>query len=326
MKPVYFPFTYISLETAEDICAFFKDIIICRPTCSGLPDTMLDLEKKGMIDINLPVLKDEEKLAGIIKDIKAWISMHSYGDKAFAKAVSEKNPFCSNTLPNQIRSQINNSVNNSEKSEAPEEPDGNIMAARAFLQIVQEVDMQDNEINMGLAAVEEMRRELMNVLKGDEKNIKEGISSKPVGMTTSYVWKERLKAWSCLLQQDLGMQDVPLLLTSSSSVFEYMIDEFETAEKIGFFESAPVPGQSIDSIERWQDDLIESLERIAENTWDGSTGGICSPPYKDKSFKSRASLLIYIIPDKTSDELFNFLEKKESKYKNTLLCLVEKKI
>ncbi len=321
MKPVYFPFTYIALETAENICAFFKDIIICRPTCSGVPDAMQDLKKKGMIDINLPVLKDEEKLAGIIKDIKAWISMHSYGDKAFARAVSEKNPFCSNTLPNQIRSQINKSV----KSETPEEPDENIMAARAFLQIAQEVDMQNNEINMGLTDVEEMRRDLMNVLKGDEKNIKEGILSKPADIMTPYMWEERLKAWSCLFPQDMGMQDVPLLLTSSGSVFEYLIDKFETAEKIGFFESAPVPGPSIDSLARWQDDLIESLEQIAENIWDGNTGGIAPPPYKDKSFKSRATLLIYIIPGKTSCELFNVQGAKESKYKNTLLCLVEKK-
>ena len=321
MKPVYFPFTYISLETAEDICAFFKDIIICRPTCSGLPDTMRDLEKKGMIDINLPVLKDEEKLAGIIKDIKAWISMHSYGDKAFAMAVSEKNPFCSSTLPNQIRSQINKS----EKSETPEDPDGNILAVRAFFQIAQESDMHNNEINMGLAAVEEMRQELMNVLKGDENasdNIKEAVRPETLGMTP-YIWKERLKAWSCLLPQDMGMQDAPLLLTTDSSIFENIIDRVETAEKIGFCEPAPVFRQSIDSIERWQNDLIENLEKIAENTWDGGTGEICFPPYKDKSM---AKLLIYIIPGKTSLELFNLLETKESKYKNTILCLVEKNL
>ena len=326
MKPLYFPFTYISFETAEDICAFFKDVIICQPTCSGVHDTMRDMEKKGMIDINLPVFKDEKdekKLAGIISQIKAGARMHGCGDKAFAMAVSEKNPFCSDTLPNQVRSQINKSI----KSEASEELDENILAARAFLQIAQEMDMQNNEINMGLTAVEEMRQELMNVLKGDENasdNIQEGVLPKSLGMN-SYIWEERLKAWSCLLQHDLGMQDIPLLLTTDSSIFENMIEEVETAEKIGFFESVPVLGQRIDSIERWRNDLIEKLERIAENTWDGSAVGISPPPYKDKSFKSRVSLLIYIIPGKTFRELFNLSEKKESKYKNTFLCLVEKK-
>ena len=343
MKPIYFPFTCISDLSAEIISAIFGQIVVYRPSNQNLSETMQKMAKKGILDIQIPVKKDENKLDAILKDYKSWLNLH-LGDKqgmtGFFKTHADKIPFFDDTITAQIRADIRKKV----QPKQPETKPDPLFNARIFLSIAQEFDTQNWEINQKLFMVEEMQQKLIENIKGEidslyienaENNLLEscdlpefydpGAYDDP----GAYMTADRIKAWSLLMQHD--QQESGLFITDSSSAFEYLIDKASRAEIIAGFDSIPLQKNSVEKADKWRDNFMKQLEIIARNPWPASTDKIAGPSFA-KNSDTKVSLTLAIVPGKTPHEFFagccgyNQPESKEkSQFQNTLLGLVELK-
>ena len=343
MKPVYFPFTCIFDLSAETISAIFGQTVVYRPSSKNPPEMMQELAKTGVIDIRMPVKKDENKLDAILKDYKSWLNLH-LGDKqgmtGFFKTHADKIPFFDDTITAQIKADIRKKV----RPEQPETKPDPLFNARIFLCIAQEFDAQNWEINQKLFMVDKMQQKLIENIKGEidssyienaENNLLEscdlpecydpGAYDDP----GAYMTADRIKAWALLMQHD--NQGSGLFITDSSSAFDYLIDKASRAEIIAGFDSIPLQKNSMEKADKWRDNFMKQLEIIARNPWPASTDKIVNPRFA-KNSNTKVSLTLAIVPGKTPHEFFagccgyNQPELKEkSQFQNTLLGLVELK-
>ncbi len=72
MKPIYFPFTYISEAAVAAISACFKQTVVYQPSRHTLPAEMQKLADSGLIDVRIPITGDENKLDAILRDYNEW--------------------------------------------------------------------------------------------------------------------------------------------------------------------------------------------------------------------------------------------------------------
>ncbi|MBU4289417.1 MAG: hypothetical protein KKI12_14750, partial [Proteobacteria bacterium] len=93
MKPIYFPFTYISEPVLEALSAFFKQIVVYQPSSLNVPESMQKLADSGLLEIRIPVKGDENKIDNILKDYKSWANIHQGSEMAFFKMNPDKIPF-----------------------------------------------------------------------------------------------------------------------------------------------------------------------------------------------------------------------------------------
>ncbi len=159
MKPIYFPFTYVSEPVAEALASCFKQTVVYASS-GDLPESMQKWMKNSILDIRTPVINDEDKLDAVIKDYKNWANIHKESGMAFFKSKKNTIPFFDDTYTSQIRSAI-------KQNPEPEKPDP-VFNSRLFLHIAQEFDMQNWELTRDLDLFDDMEQKLIKELKGDD--------------------------------------------------------------------------------------------------------------------------------------------------------------
>ena len=330
MEPIYFPFTFISKPVCKTLAACFRQTVVYQISSTKVPDEMQKLEKKGILDIRIPAEYDEEKLDEILKQYRDWINSHQGSEIAYLKSIADKTPFYDETFARQITADIKSKgarQNRSQKSNP-------LLNAALFLHLAQEYDMQNLRLRQDLQAIEEMEQNFMKDLKGENQAPDEETAR---GKTLEahdpghYMTKERIQAWSYLMQHD--KQASGLFITSSRSVFEHLIDVTPEAEKVLSFDAVPVLDNRVEEIEKWQAGLMKNLEMLTTIVWLAKTDSIINAP-EIPGCEIKASLTLYIVPGKTPHEffkryvehdVFNYKEKyQRAKLKNTLLGLIEK--
>jgi len=174
----------------------------------------------------------------------------------------------------------------------------------------------------------------MKDLKGDNHALDEEIALEKtleVHDPGHYMTKERIHAWTHLMQQD--QQDSGLFATTSRSVFESLIDSAPEAELVGVLDAIPVVDNEVEALETWRDELMKHLEMLAAVAWTAKTDSIITVP-EIPGCETTVSLTLYIVPGKPPHEFFNrymehdvFNDKEKHlkvKLKNTLLGFIEK--
>ncbi|TES94313.1 MAG: hypothetical protein E3J94_00655 [Desulfobacteraceae bacterium] len=331
MKPIYFPFTFISKPVCKTLSACFRQTAVYQISSTKVPDEMQKLEKKGILDIRIPAEYDGEKLDEILKQYRDWINSHQGSEIAFLKSRADKIPFFDENSTRQITADIKNKGDRQNLSQ--EKPDY-LLNAGLFLHLAQEYDMQNLTLSQDLQAIEAMEQDFIKDLKGENQAPDEEIAR---GKTLEahdpghYMTKERIQAWASLMQHD--KQASGLFITSSRSVFEHLIDVTPEAEKVLSFDAVPVLDNRVEEIEKWQEELMENLEMLTTIVWLAKTDSIINAP-EIPGCEIKASLTLYIVPGKTPHEffnryvehdVFNYKEKYQKvKLKNTLLGLIEK--
>ena len=76
MKPIYFPFTYISEPVVEATGVCFKQLVVYQPSNQKVPEKMQKWAKSGILDIRVPVKSDEKELDAALRDYKTWVNIH----------------------------------------------------------------------------------------------------------------------------------------------------------------------------------------------------------------------------------------------------------
>jgi len=331
MKPIYFPFTFITKPVCQTLAACFRQTAVYQISSIKIPDEMQQLEKSGILDIRIPVKYDGDKLDAIVKQYRSWANLHQGSEIAFLKSRTDKIPFFDENSTTQITAEIKSKEGRQNRSQEKPDP---LLNAGLFLHLAQEYDMQDLTLTEDLQAVEAMEQDFMKDLKGESQDLDEEAAPEKrleVHDPGYYMTKERIHAWTRIMQQD--QQDSGLFVTTSRSVFETLIDSTPEAELVDVLDAIPVVDNEVEALETWRDELMKHLEMLATVVWIAKTDPIITVP-EIPGCETTVSLTLYIVPGKTPHEffnryvehdVFNYKEKYQKvKLKNTLLGLIQK--
>lgn len=298
MKPIYFPFTYISEQVAKALNAYFERVVVYQPSSSlNTPKTMQKLAENGVIDIRIPIKDNEDKLNAIVKDYKTWANVHQASGMSFFKNKPNKIPFFDESY-----TQISADIKKQKDDIPSNEKQDIVFSARVFLQIAQEFDIQNWEVNDKLSSIEKMEQDLIKNLKGE--NFLREKKATVADNQSEYMIADRIKAWSYLLQNDQKIS--PVFVTNSKTAFEYLIDQ--------------IPVFVLPEFDL-QDNFASHLDDIAKHTWQATN----NEPIKSYTNKRH---IFCIAPQKTPYEFFNHFTKQQlpettKNFKNTIIGLVE---
>ncbi len=329
MKPIYFPFTYISEPVAEALASCFRQTVIYQPSSRNMPEAIQKRAETDIFDIRIPVNEDEGKLDTFIKEYRRWAELHQgSGLSAFFSPGGNKIPFFDETSISQIRSDIRQHPTSDTQYPTSNTSD-TLFNARVFLCIAQDFDMQNSELDNDLASYEKMEQDIMKNLRGEDSEfpVPGSLFPVPTDDPGNHKTEERIGAWIRLMQHD--PEKSGMFVTSSQSVFDLMIDKAPDAEQVLCFDSVPIWGNSnADKAVPWQENLARHLDMLAENTWPVSADRVEVSASDDD--RRTISLTVWLAPGKTPDEFFGCYVENETfqagneggKYKNTLLGLI----
>jgi hypothetical protein len=331
MKPVYFPFTFISNPVCQTLAVCFRQIVVYQISGIKIPDEMRQWGESGILDIRIPVKYDGDKLDAIVKQYRSWAASHQGSEIAFLKSRAHEIPFFDENSTRQIMADIKGKESRQKRS--IEKPDP-LLNAGLFLHLAQEYDIQNLTLSQDLQAIEAIEKDFMEELKGEDQAFDEESALEKTWETHDpghYMTKERIQAWSRLMQQD--PQDSGVFVTTSRSVFESLIDSTPEAELVDVLDTIPVVDNEVEALETWRDELMKHLEMLSTVIWTAKTDPIITVP-EIPECEIKASLTLYIVPGKTPHEffhryvehdVFNYKEKYQKvRLKNTLLGLIEK--
>jgi len=328
MKPIYFPFTYISEPVLETFSAFFKQIVVYQPSNLKIPESMQKPADSDLLEIRIPVKGDENKIDNILKDYKNWANIHQESELAFFKTKPDIIPFFGESYTSQIKADIKKK----KQKQQNEKKQDSLLNARIFLHMAQEFDSQNWEINKELLLSEEKTLNLIDNLKGEDKlSFKKNDKEKTVEIDyqSEYMTLDRIIAWTHLLQYDQDMSN--LFITNSRSVVEHLVEKTPEAKIVLSIDSIPLTNSRDKKTEKWQKSLIKQLELLQENPLPASEDIKIKSPF-DKDDGKKVSLTLYLVPGESP---YNFFTRsawhktpvkeinKKSGFNNTLIGFVE---
>jgi len=300
MKPVYFPFTYISEPVLEALSAFFKQIVVYQPSNLKIPESMQKQADSGLLEIRIPVKGDENKIDNILKDYKNWATIHQGSELAFLKTKPDIIPFFSDSSTSQIKADIKKK----KQKQLNEKKQDSLLNARIFLHIAQEFDSQNWEINKELLLSEEKTSNLIDNLKGEDELSFKGNdieNALKIDYQSDYMTPDRIIAWTHLLQYDQDMSN--LFITNSRSMIEHLVEKTPEAKIVLSIDSIPLTNSRDKKTEKWQKDLIEQLELLLRNSLPASEDIKIKSPF-DKEDGKKVSLTLYLVQGESP---YNFL-------------------
>ncbi len=328
MKPIYFPFTYISEPVLEALSAFFKQIIVYQPSSLNIPESMQKQADSNLLEIRIPVKGDENKIDNIVKDYKSWANIHQGSEMAFFKTKPDMIPFFGEFSTSQIKADIKKK----ERKQQNEKKQDSLLNARIFLHIAQEFDLQNWEINKELLLLEEKASDLIDNLKGEnELSFKENDREKAlkIDYQSEYMTPDRIIAWTHLLQYDRDMSN--LFITNSRSVVEHLVEKTPDAKIVLSIDSIPLTNSNDEKREKWQNSLNEQLELIFGGSLPASEDIKIKSPF-DKDDGKKVSLTLYLVPGESPYKFFTRIAwhktpvkeiNKEAGFNSTLIGFVE---
>lgn len=230
MKPIYFPFTYISHSDCEALNICFEQVVIYQPSDMDIPESMQQLSDQGRIDIRLPVNKDISMLSRQFDEYKLWAQQHSEKGLSAFKHLQNNVPFFNKDSTFRIRSELKG-----KKPEKPEEKPDLTFQARLFLQLAQDLDVHNELIDQDLVNFQRLEDALFRDLKGeedDESREKLPVMTSPEALKDvgRHMTAERLSAWFRLMSQDVDRSCV--YVTTSSAVMDHLIEFAPDMEKL----------------------------------------------------------------------------------------------
>ena len=301
MKPIYFPFTFISEPVFDAMSTCFGKIVVYQSSKVNIPEKMKEWDNSGKLEIRIPIEGDEEKINNILQDFKTWAKNHQGSELSFLKTQIEKIPFFNENAISQITLDIKRQ--NLEKP-SPGKPDM-LLNARLFLQIAQEHDLQADVLRRDLLLFETMEQNLIKNLKGEIETSQMDIDTHPSVQkndTGHYMTKERIEAWIRIMQHD--DHHTGLFVTSSRSVIEHLLDDAPEAKVLPDINGIPVLESGIEEKEKWQNRLMKTLETVITDASFASTEASMKTPTSIEIDRKK-TLTFYIIPGLSPHQFFS---------------------
>ncbi|MCG8472050.1 MAG: hypothetical protein MI742_09355 [Desulfobacterales bacterium] len=211
MRVRYFPYTRLSEPMASQVTEIFEEVTLITTSL----DTPLPNGVCGVAPPSDEAQRQDELLAGW----RQYSGLHGAGVTTYALGGCRHFDPLNEQLTTQIKSELLRQVEG-ESSTEPDRP----MAARVFLALAEELDVQSQELRAELEKIEGAEQGLFDALKGEidppgSTFIKEGAEADDVGMA------KRLSAWSALFVNEPGAFEDRVFATHSREAFE-LVEEF----------------------------------------------------------------------------------------------------
>jgi hypothetical protein len=325
MNAIYFPFTYISEQTAKTIAAVFQPLTVYLPTAGIVPPAMKTLSAEGILDIRTPIEKDEEKLLAANKDYIDWGYMHKKSVVSSLKHRSATPYLFDDSWTVQIKTDIQKKF----KKETVSESDHDF-TARLFLLITQDHDKHHHEMTQDVQSIEKMEESLFKNLRADEfQAIPEESEPLSTGLqdTGVYMTKERLSSWYTLMKHD-HTPPSHFFITSSPGVWEYLLDASTDVPMVTEDLSNLLKESTIS--EQDQNNLAEIIHFFQTKKWSPSNHRILTTN-NTTTDGTNVNVNILIIPDTWPEDFFSgFAQKtpekmirKQTRFRNTVIGIIQ---
>jgi hypothetical protein len=332
MKPIFFPYTYISNPLAEAVAACFGRFTVYQPLSDNLPLSMQPWVEKGVIDNRIPMKGDTKELAAAAENFQDWASLNvgsSSIHPASLKTLKASAPLLEASLSSQLVAEVKKQINRPTTDKSSD----HILASRIFLYFAQEFDRQSQELDHVLEEFQKKEQDLIQDLKMEEDALAAEFKKDPGHMpdvNTDYLIAGRLEAWTRILFKD--EQPSQLFVTHSKAVLEQLLDRAPTAEKILDLEAIPRLTTATMELAPWQEKLMVYLADIVEKRFSVASRATAEG-FDIPTAENSVSLKIYLVPDQNCSQFFCLgagIKGPESDRtyptaggRNTLLGLVE---
>jgi len=331
MKPIYFPYTYVSDPVAEALTACFGQFIIYRPVGGNISEQMQAWLDRGVMDLRVPVTGDENKLKTAVRDYRIWADLHGgvpNEKPAILNTRMNSLPLFNDISSSKIIEDIKEKIHGHPNTQIPDP----VLAARIFLYFAQEFDRQNHELTDALDRYDQQEADLFRRLKMEDDPVAGQFRVTPKQLPdplSDYMISDRLEAWTRIFDRD--PQASNLFVTHSPDVLEHLLVQAPTAARVMHFKSIPLVKWENGKRAVWQENLALNLIRIAEH------GSVESPgesmePVDLPAAEHTVALSVYRVPDQTPWEFFSSCAKinrpaaddadRKSQFKNTLIALI----
>ena len=331
MKPVYFPFTYVPRWVAQALATCFQHFIVYGPSGTRLLPAMQPWIEADVMELRLPVQMDDRALKGAIEDFRSFAGLYKNGQEIKTAAFLRQQgsaPYHDETAVSRIVRDVKKNM----KSETDAKDLNPLFCARVFLHFAQEFDRQRDELSQELRVYDQQSQELIQNLRGPaeiDSSAAEPAAEIKVDDPGEYMPLDRLQAWVRLFMED--PVDSGLFVTSSQSVFDHLIENQPTAEKMVQSAALPaVPPEDDASIIR-RDRFLQQMNRLIET---GEPGLDFAGMPRAEAARADVALTLYLLRGRSAEDLFASISRIHSgdhlkprpggKLKNTLLGFVER--
>ena len=303
MKPIYFPYTYVSDSVAQALEASFGKFVVYRPLDDDLSDRMQSWRDREVVEVRVPVSGNENELKSAIKNYLDWADIHTEhsGEKSPVLKTRLKSMSLSGELSSsKIVADIREKVHDQPVAEISDP----VSAARIFLYFAQEFDRQNHELNDELIRYDHQQGELFRQLKMEDDPAAEEFKFAPKALSdsfTDYLISDRLEAWFRIFCQDPDPSAV--FVTHNPAILAHLLDKAATATRV--MHSGPIPLAKDKDGERnsRQERLALDLSRLVDkNQIDPN-----DEPMKKTDLlpaENAVSFSVYLAPDQTPHEFF----------------------
>jgi len=333
MKPIYFPFTYVSDPVAESLSACFGQFIVFRPLDENLTAQLQFWIDRGVADVRVPAAGNETELITAIKNYQIWADLHREGSRekaAILRSHMDRVPFFNELSTRKIVEDIKANI----PGDSDTQPPDFFLTARIFLYFAQEFDRQNQELTDDLIHHQQQEAELIRQLKMEEDPVAVELRNVPGQLPdpfADYMIPDRLESWTRIFCRDQDLSG--LFVTHSTAVLEHLLERASTATRVMHLKSIP-SGKHPNAVRKsWQERLALSLVRLVEQNPTGVSSESIAPldfPADDNT----VSLSVYRVPYQTPYEFFTRCAEmdrppddapdRNGKYKNTLIALVQR--
>ncbi len=314
MKPIYFPFTYMSGLVLSSMTTCFEQTCAIQPSPHTVPEGMRRWAAEGFLHLRYPETVDNKLLAAVCRDYRQWAETHGQGALSYLKAGGDVMGFYDEMFSSQIGSDIKKYRPDGmdTHSRPPKETDPEFTAC-VFLSLAQEFDIQQDLIHQGLFRFREMEKDLMERLKG-ENDFHAGSPAEPMAEPAqdpgAYMTARRMESWGRLISRDpsWGAEAPDLYVTHSPSVMSLVLETFAAAERVVTLEAIPV--METDTLERqdWRGRLDAYIHRLLENPRTAREENF-EPPAGETS-SPRMVLTLYRVPGESPRNFFSRFIRK----------------
>lgn len=330
MKPIYFPFTYVSDRAAEAVAACFGQFIVYRPMNDQVPAPMQRRAQQGVLELRVPVTQNEQALTVALKNYLDWAHLHLRGsaDKtADLKSRMGGLPYFDDYSSSKILAEVKAKIQGGSTGKITDPT----LKARIFLCLAQEFDRQNHEIANELYRFHQENADLLRQLKMEEDSLADELQPVPLpDPFTDFMVSDRLEAWTRIYRRD---PEAPgLFVTHSRAVMAHLLEKSTTAVKVMHSESIPLDIGKSAAGKSWQQKLALNLAAWVENEQPPEAAEL--PEYMEFPVaEATVSLQVYLVPHQIPREFFagcselNDAEPSDQtgKFKHTLIALIERR-
>ncbi len=263
MDMVFFPFSHVDkyqCRALTTVFPFFQYLSLTADFSEICP--MGSWVKKGMA---VPVFTSGTRLKQVESGVAAWLewaALHK-GNQRNLKTLAKEGPcFIDDTAPGAIRSELlarirqEGSGPSPARAAAPADP-------LLFLKIAQLTDAHNAAIDDELAGLEIKQAALFSELKGepDAALPKTGqVSFRDPGEVMT---ETRIRAWAaCAREEKVFAGDRPLLITTSSAVFDLLAASSDRVINALDIDCIKVHEDGCARKKEWQNHFLDMLEQI----------------------------------------------------------------